>query len=399
MLAWAATVFEGAVPMNRLAPSIVTLVLALTSACGGPKQFGSVCDQPPAPAACTQVCDPTPGAAASCPDGFHCSPDGTCDAQCTFGGDECGTGYVCTTDGSCVPDGSGSGSSGPDANCPAVHFTASPTVPSISLLIDRSGSMDDAIGNTTRYQAVRDALVDNTTGVVTALETKAYFGASLYSTDDPCPKLYSVPRALNNKSAIQTLINGQSPGGNTPTGPSIDQAVADFAAAPAPAGSPPIIVLATDGLPNGCNGGNGEAASIAASAASYAAGIRLFVLAVGSGINDAHLQAVANAGAGVAPGQPDAPFFVANSPQQLSDAFNQIIGGVLSCELTITGTVDQAQAAAGTVTLDGQPLQFGVDWELVNGNTIRLLGQACTNLKSSTSPMVNASFPCGAVIL
>ncbi len=387
--------------MIRFASSIVPIVLALgIAACGGPKQFGSVCDGSSPPAACTQTCDPTPGAATSCPGGFHCTPDGTCDAQCTFGGTECGGGFVCTMDGSCVDDGQGGGGGNlPDANCPAVHFTATATIPSISLLIDRSGSMDDPIGNTSRYRAVRDALVDNTSGVVTNLEAKAYFGASLYSTDAPCPKLYSVPRALNNKSAIQTLINGQSPDGNTPTGPSIDQAVADFAAAPAPAGSPPIIVLATDGLPNGCNGGNGEAASINAAAAAYAAGIRLFVLAVGNGINDAHLQAVANAGAGVTQGQPDAPFFVANSPQQLSDAFNQIIGGVLSCELTINGTVDEQQAAAGTVILNGMMLQFGVDWELVNGSTIRLLGQACTDLKNSASPMVEASFPCGAIIL
>ncbi len=384
--------------MNRFASPFVTLLLALTAACGGPKQFGSVCDETPAPAACSQACDPTPGAAATCPDGFHCTPDGTCDAQCTFGGSECGAGFVCTIDGSCVDDGSGSGSNGPDANCPAVNFTATPTIPSISLLIDRSGSMDELIGNTTRYEAVRSSLVDNTDGVVTKLESKAYFGASLYSTDAPCPKLYTVPRALNNKTAIQTLISGQNPGGNTPTGPSIDQAVADFAATPAPAGSPPIIVLATDGLPNGCNGGNGEDASINAAAASYAAGIRLFVLAVGNGINDSHLQRVANAGAGVPQGMPDAEFFVANSPAELSAAFDTIIGGVLSCELAISGSVTPEQAAAGTVNLNGMPLQFGTDWELVNGSTIRLIGQACTDLKASPTPMVNASFPCGAII-
>jgi hypothetical protein len=108
---------------------------------------------------------------------------------------------------------------------------------------------------------------------------------------------------------------------------------------------------------------------------------------------------VANAGAGVQAGQPNAPFFVANTPQDLQTAFAQIIGGVTSCELTINGTIDETQAAGGTVTLNGMPLQFGVDWELVNGNVIRLLGQACTDLKNSPNPMVQASFPCGAVIL
>ncbi len=290
------------------------------------------------------------------------------------------------------------GPPGPNPMCPEVNFTATAKIPSISLLIDRSGSMADPIGNKTRYGAVRDALVDGTNGVVTALEHRAYFGASLYSTDSPCPKLYSVPRAMNNRNAIQTLINGQNPGGNTPTGPSIDQAVAAFAADPPPVDSPPVIVLATDGLPNGCNGGNGEAASIAAAAGSYVAGIRLFVLAVGNGINDTHLQAVANAGAGVAPGQPNAAYFVANTPADLQSAFSQIIGGVTSCELAINGTVDEAQAASGTVTLDGAALVYGTDWELANGSTIRLVGQACTNLKSSANPVVHASFTCGAVL-
>lgn len=49
-----------------------------------------------------QACDPTPGAPNTCPSGFHCSPDGKCDAQCTPGGSECGDGYTCSSDGECV---------------------------------------------------------------------------------------------------------------------------------------------------------------------------------------------------------------------------------------------------------------------------------------------------------
>jgi len=306
----------------------------------------------------------------------------------TIGGDD---------DGS-SPDAGDNGPPGADANCPAVNFAATAVVPSIQLLIDRSGSMDESIGNKTRYAAVRDALVEPTTGVVTTLESRAYFGASLYSTDAPCPKLYTVGRAMNNRAGIASLINGQSPGGNTPTGPSIDAAVAEFAANPAPPDSPPVIVLATDGLPNGCNGGDGQAAAVTAAAASSAADIRLFVLAVGNGIADGHLQQVANAGAGVTAGQPNAKYYVANTPTELKTAFEDIIQGVTSCELSIDGSIDEAQAINGTVTLNGAPLSYGTDWELVNGNVVRLLGQACSTLKGSTNPTVNASFPCGAVL-
>jgi hypothetical protein len=286
----------------------------------------------------------------------------------------------------------------PPQDCPDVSFTTTPVVPSISLLIDRSGSMNNSIGNTTRYNAIRDALVGGS-GVVTNLQSKAYFGASLYSTDAPCPKLYTVPRARDNKDAIAALINSQSPAGNTPTAGSIDQAVAAFAADPAPPGSPPVIVLATDGLPNSCSGDDGQAQSVAAAAGSYGAGVRLFMLGVGGGINDQHLQAMANAGAGILPGQPNAPYYLANTPADLKSAFDQIISGVTSCELTINGTIDESQAASGTVTLNGTALTYPSDWELVNGNIIRLKGSACDTLKSTPGSTVDASFPCGAVLL
>jgi hypothetical protein len=293
--------------------------------------------------------------------------------------------------------------SSPDANCPGVSFTAKAVTPSIQLLLDRSGSMSESIGNTSRYNAIRTSLVDGTNGVVTKLQNKAYFGASLYSSDSPCPKLYSVGRNMANQPSIASLINGQSPNGNTPTGPAIDQVVADFAANPPPAGSPPIIVLATDGLPNECNDGNnttaGQAKSIAAATNAYSKGIRLFILAVGNGIADQHLQAMANAGAGVQQGQPNAPYYVSNTPQDLTNAFNAIIGGVVSCELNIDGDVDPDRASGGTVTLNGMPLTYGTDWTLSGPHTIKLLGAACDTLKNSSNPMVNATFPCGTVIL
>jgi hypothetical protein len=46
-------------------------------------------------------CDPSPGAANTCPAGYHCAADGFCDALCTPGGNECGDGYICTGDGRC----------------------------------------------------------------------------------------------------------------------------------------------------------------------------------------------------------------------------------------------------------------------------------------------------------
>jgi hypothetical protein len=339
-------ILKGAIPMIRLAT--VSSVLCLTLAAVG--------------------CAPTVG---------------------EVGGDDMGSG-----------SGSGSdpGNIGPDASCPSVNFMATQVIPSIHLVIDRSGSMGTALGNTTRYGAMRDALVGSN-GVVGQLQSKAYFAASLYTDDAPCPRLYNTAnRQMNNFQQVKTLIESQSPAGNTPTPAAIDQTTAYFAANPAPMGSPPIMVLATDGLPNNCSGQDTQNESVLAAKNAYAKGIRVFVLGI-AGVNDSFLQNLANAGQGVQQGQTNAKYYTANSPQDLQTAFQQIIGGVVSCELTINGTVDPEQAKGGSVTLNGQMLTYGTDWQVVNGTTIKLVGAACDQLKSTPNPQVQASFPCGSVIL
>ncbi len=382
--------------MNRLHLAFAT---CLTLVACGPKEFGSVCSEVPAPEACMTACDPAPGAANACPAGFHCSADGKCDAQCTVGGGQCGDGYTCTTDGYCVDDGSGSGSNGPDASCPAINFTPMPTTPSIGLVLDQSGSMAGTDISPTRFTAMTSALVNPTTGVVSQLETKAYFGSELYTCAGNQPAFISVPRALNNAAAIRASITNPAngPAGSTPTPEAINAMVATFAANPPPAGSPPVIVLATDGEPNGCNGqGQTKAQSVAAAAASYAAGIPVYVLAIG--INSQHFQDVANAGQGHVAGQPDVTYYPVTNAAQLAAAFQTIINGVISCDLKLTSSIDDASAMGGTVMVNGQTLTYGTDWTLVNGNIIRLTGTACTLLKTSTNPAVSASFPCGSVI-
>jgi hypothetical protein len=84
--------------MRRIA---ILAALAGLAACGA-KHNASLCDQNPPPPACSTSCDPTPGAPNDCPAGFHCTPDGFCDAECTPGGNECGDNATCTPDGLCM---------------------------------------------------------------------------------------------------------------------------------------------------------------------------------------------------------------------------------------------------------------------------------------------------------
>jgi hypothetical protein len=398
--------------------SVASIAFTVVLAACGSKVGNGPCDSPNPPPECAQACDPAPGAPSTCPAGFHCSPDGLCYAACTPGGSECGSNARCTDDGTCVPI-DGDASLGPDADCPSVNFTATPITPTVQLVLDQSGSMVEAYGSTDRWNAMVNALVDPTTGVVANLESNVVFGATLYSgtsADDgtglqvgipPCPALISRPRVVNNFTSIAQMLNAADPIEDTPTAPTIDAVIADFVANPPMAGSPPIIVLATDGLPDTCENADprnaaeqtaANATAVAAAQRSWTAGIPLFYLSVGDDVTNAHAQAMANAGAGLDPATGTAMFYRANNPAELTAAFNSIIGGVLSCELDLDGQVDPTQGSSGMVTLNGVPLDFGTDWELVDGDTIRLLGAACDTLMMSTNPSVTAVFPCGAVV-
>jgi von Willebrand factor type A domain len=391
--------------MSRVSSKLVVVVFAIAGAACSPKSpnQASICtDTVPTPAACMTACDATPGAPNTCPAGFHCDPDSTCDALCTPSGNQCGDGYTCTSDGNCQSTGSGNIDPGPDASCPAVHFTPMRVTPSIELLLDRSGSMDTAFGTNgdTRFTALVTGLT-GTGGAVIANQANAYFGVAMFASDEaPCLTLtgYTAPRAINNASAIASLITNHPPnGGNTPTASAVTQITADFALNPPPAGSPPIILLATDGEPNSCAGDTtGEPGdSIAAVGLAYAAGIKTYIIGL-AGLETTYLQEIADAGTGVLSG---ATYYTADNPAQLTTAFDQIINGALSCDLTLTGMIDPSQAQSGTLTINGTTLTYGTDWTLdANGTTIHLLGAACTSFEASQNPMIDASFPCGSVI-
>jgi hypothetical protein len=401
---------------------VLLLGLALLAAACGNKTFPSLCaNSVPAPAGCNTACNPTPGAPTGCLPGLHCSADGKCDLVCTQGGTECGDDHLCTADGQCIPkDGDGI----PDAGvCPSIHVTAAPTTPTVELLLDQSGSMEEAYGGgLNRWDAMVNSLINPTTGVVTRMASKVAFGATLYSNKsqevngqqvgiEPCPTLTRPTpsvRALNNDGPIRTMLNGNTWDEDTPTAESIDAVVADFAARPPMAGSPPIIVLATDGLPDTCADADppnqtrqnaASAASVAAAQRAYAAGIKLFFLFVGDDAAGNHPQEMANAGAGLPIASGNAKFYVATNPADLSTAFDQIIGGVLSCDLRLSTTVDASDTASGIVTVNGNRLTFGTDWMVsADGNTLHILGSACDTLKSTPNASVDAEFSCGAII-
>ncbi|MDX2009238.1 MAG: vWA domain-containing protein [Myxococcaceae bacterium] len=144
---------------------------------------------------------------------------------------------------------------GTDAGKPCLdgRFTLAPAVPVVVLVLDRSGSMDDAFpGATSKW----DALVRSLNQALPAVNQTMELGLLLYPLNralactsaaqaSPLPGLGNVPTIL------QTLAMAR-PAGGTPTADAISAGVASLQGRRT-ATSARALVLATDGVPN-CNG-------------------------------------------------------------------------------------------------------------------------------------------------
>ncbi len=297
-----------------------------------------------------------------------------------------------------------------DGTCGDINAVVDGLTPTVQLLIDQSGSMGQSFGNTDRWSAVYDSIMDNM-GVVSSLQSTIRFGLTLYSgaadPGDTCPALDTVAPALDNYTALDAVYGPASPKQETPTGESLEAVIDVLAASTEPGRK--IIVLGTDGEPDTCadpesnTTQTAEAArqvALTAAERAFDSGIRVYIVSVGSDVGAAHLQDMANAGSGLPVGGTDnAQYFVANSPDELVTAFGTIVGGVAGCLFTINGEVDVAKAAQGLVSLDGTPLDFGTEWIMLDGKTFEVLGQACETIKDGSLHHISAVFPCGVIIV
>ncbi len=331
--------------------------------------------------------------------------DGTADATTsgTSGINLEDTGVKLDQGGGSIPTGAN-----PDTvtsgGCGEVSVVVTPVTPTLVLLVDQSGSMTDDFGGVQRWDALYDTLMNPTDGVVISLQSSVRFGLALYTSMDgdeggQCPMVTQVPPALDNYAAIDAVYAPQQPVDETPTGESLDVVAMDLAAFAEE--GPKGIVLATDGQPDTCaepNPQNGEPEALQAATDAYAMGIETFILSVGPDVAQTHLQEMANVGKGLAPDSPNpAPYWQALNPQQLVDAFNEIVGSFVSCQLEVDGIVDLTQYCEGTVTIDGNVLECDTDWTMPDESTLELLGEACATLQDGGEHSVAASWPCGAV--
>ena len=304
---------------------------------------------------------------------------------------------------------------GSDGICADISLGLRPVTPRVIILVDQSGSMDEGFSSSgSRWEVLRDSLLLSPGGLIFELQSLVEFGLVLYSarSDDhgnpvgECPLLTSVPPALDNYAAIEGVYAAASPIDDTPTGDSIDALVAQLDASPDPDGDPGIIVLATDGEPDHCgllDPQEGQPQAVAAAENAYAHGYRTYVISVGEGVVSAeHLQDMADAGLGLAPADPPAPYWVAGDDEGLEDALRTIIGGeASSCLIEVNGEIVMDLVCSGTVTLNGVvlPCNDPDGWDAPDSKHIELLGEACQTLLDTPDATLTATFPCDAVIM
>ncbi len=371
---------------------------------------------------------------ADCGDALACSELGFCAVPCKPGASNaCKNDAACRPSGTCPNDqevvidppsgiGGESGGEGGAPGCIDTDVDFEPQVPTVLLLIDRSGSMNaDSFGaavkmavedgtytlgdcptipsptqqnpdrmidpNDWRWNVVRDVLMSETKGIIKPLEDRVRFGLSLYSghngqikpaanDSDPieldptkmCPELVEVPIALGNHQAMLDEFKCSDIADDTPTGESLLAAAATLAKFKEP--GPKVIVLATDGEPDNCEcpdfGGHVPAKC---KAPGIGDAIKAEVVATTQGIHEdgvtVHVINVST------PGNASLQQHLADvaeagggnvypgfSPGALSMAFEDIINGVRSCKIDLDGEIAKGKASSGTVTLDGSRLEL-----------------------------------------
>lgn len=338
------------------------------------------------------------------------------------------------------PVAGGAADPGSSKQCANIEVDVTRKKPVVMIVVDGSGSMSETFGGGTRWTELQKALIDPTVGVVPQLESAVEFGLSIYQSADlgMCPALTQVPTALMNAMPITTSYQTIMPNGGTPTGEAL-QAVVDMMpdVSMMPDADPHVIILATDGMPNGCGGlpANVTAmcpnvpspiplfppgpdpfcvamalanappdtqSTLDATKAAMTKGVQTYVISLAPGlVQMGELQKVANLGLGMAEtATPGAPIFEPTNPDALRDALLMIIGGAVGCTIEVQGTLAFDRACEGTVTLNGVERECGGadGWRPVDETHFELVGAACMEFQANPTVSLSANWPCGVIV-
>jgi hypothetical protein len=297
------------------------------------------------------------------------------------------------------------------SGCVDIRRRYTPTPPTVILLIDQSASMNERFGGSTRWDVLRQSIIDPDDGLLGWLDEGANVGLTLYTSLDgygrgrQCPLLEQVEVQIDNAEAIRRFYASAEPmpGGDTPTGDAIDAVVASMQALNA--GPARYVLVLTDGVPDTCaepNPQNGLDETVDAVERAYAGGVIVRTVGVSPAVERRGLQRLANASAGrpldlVYGTDPDAvqPLYADTESRALAAQLRGVIGDVRNCTVELGTLVGDARAFDGRVVLDGVPLEHDSanGWSFVDDDTIRVHGDACNRVLGDGQTL-EVTFPC-----
>jgi hypothetical protein len=252
-----------------------------------------------------------------------------------------------------------------------------------------------------RWSALRNALLGDQ-GVVTRLADVIEFGLVVFGTQPECPITGNpLDPVLNNDRAIEQAFSQAPPGMYTPTGAALDWVYDNMIRGQRLDSNdgPEIVILATDGEPNSCGDAQTNyQPSVDALMKGQGLGVTTYVISLANAAGEFHdhLQQLATLGGGAS-----ARLYEPGTPEELAADLGQLIGGAVGCDVSLNGVITPGMECAGSVTLNGDALECNGDdgWVLIDSRHIRLQGDACEQLMSTSSGLLEANFPCGVFMV
>ena len=257
----------------------------------------------------------------------------------------------------------------------------------LMLVLDRSGSMKNSLPNTTGTKwTVTTAAVDP---AISGTQKAIQWGMKTFPGDSGCgvnPGI-DVQVAPMNYANMSRAITATTPDGTgTPTGDGVLTAATYLRGLPST--EPKYILLATDGDPT-CPG-DGITYALQQITAARDAGIRTFVIGVGTGSDSGiNLDAMAIAGGAARPvtNPLDTKYFPADSPAELAGTLKVITGQIASCIFSLGQAPPDMKFV--NVKLGATEIPFDVadsnGWNFSPGDntTIKVVGNWCDQIQTS----------------
>jgi hypothetical protein len=325
--------------------------------------------------------------------------------------------------------GSTGNNAGSGGACVATSRESSKAVVALYFMVDISGSMKCAVPEADPSEPCevdpgepysdRNRWTDSSAALknffMAPASTGLWAGTQFFPSGDMCDEdtyaradaeIAALPGAA---TGLVSSIDDQSPGGQTPTVPSLRGAVRHASEWAASHDDQQVVVVyLTDGYPRGCDGESNDIATaegIAEDAFQGDPSIRTYVLGVGPNLEDLNDIAVA--------GGTQEAFFVdtgADVTAQLTAALGSIRDDVtVECTYTIPDpppgqTLILEQVNVEYTNGDGVKEQIGYNattgnceegWQFAENNTqVVLCGDTCEQVKSDPGARIDVAFGC-----